>query len=642
VTWTGARIFNGREPLPGSLLAGATVWLFACQFADFAEASELRALLSAGIIAAFTWLTAFEMWRGRTDGLLSRWPAVFIFFSTGAIFLLRTPLSTALPWAMSEGATSSAWLTVISPESLLATISGAFILLAMAKERAELHHKIAAELQTEKQISYSLYHDRLTGLPNRFKFLKLLNEELARLHDNRHGIAVHHIDLDHFKNVNDTLGHRIGDELLRIAAARLSRCVQNGDIIARLGGDEFGIVQILSKDKAEAGVLARRAIEAIHEPYNIEGHDVIIAASVGISTTSSGRKDADHLLKDADIALYCAKAEGRHGHRFFEPQMDARLQSRRVLELDLRSALRRQEFKVVYQPIINLETGEPIGFEALLRWHHPERGMMPPDEFIAVAEETDIILPLGDWVLWQACADAAKWPDDLTLSVNLSPIQFKKTDLQQCVLRALASAGLPASRLDLEVTESTLLDHSEFTLNALHRLRGLGVGIVMDDFGAGHCSLSYVCKFPFDKIKIDRSFIKGLPDNQECLTIVRAAVGIAAGLGIPAIAEGVETAEQLEKIRAVGCTNAQGFMFSPPIEASECKAFVAERAIMRATASPNSGRSRSRAARPRLPEAPASPPPDGCVPAADAKTLGPNDSTPTPRAARPLQTASGA
>jgi diguanylate cyclase (GGDEF)-like protein len=581
VTWTGARIFDGRKPLPGSLLAGATVWLFACQFPAFAAASDLRGLLGGCIVATFMWLTAYELWRGRADGLLSRWPAVFIFFAMGAIFLLRTPVSAAVLGYASDGAASSAWMTVISTESVLATISTAFILLAMAKERAELHQKVAVEKQAERQIQHNSRHDGLTSLANRGEFLARFNEELARARDAGHAVAMHHIDLDHFKNVNDTLGHPIGDQMLCVVAARLRRCVRSDDILARLGGDEFGVIQILTKDKDDTDKLARRLMDAIHEPYMIDGNDLVVSASIGISMTSGDGDDADCLMKNADIALHCAKADGRHTYRYFEQQMDARLQSRRTLELDLRTALLRQEFRVTYQPIINLETDELTGFEALVRWHHPERGLVTPDEFIALAEDTKIILPLGDWVLWQACSDAAKWPRHLTLAVNLSPIQFKKSDLVQCVTRALASAGMSAKRLELEITESALLQHSEATLDTLRALRNMGVRVVMDDFGVGHSSLSYLCKFPFDGIKIDRTFVNALPQNPECLTIVRAAVGIASSMGISATAEGVETPEQLEQVRAEGCTSAQGFLFSPSVSAGECEAFMARYALVR-------------------------------------------------------------
>ena len=269
--------------------------------------------------------------------------------------------------------------------------------------------------------------------------------------------------------------------------------------------------------------------------------------------------------------------------------MGSQLQSRRALELDLRTALLRQEFKVVYQPVINVTTDEVVGFEALLRWQHPERGLVPPDEFISLAEDTGIILPVGDWVLWQACADAAKWREDLILAVNVSPLQFRRTDLPQCIVRALASAGLPARRLELEITESILLQDTEATMGTLRHLRSIGVGIVMDDFGADDSSFSYVRQFTFDKIKIDRGLIGGLP-KPECVAILRAAVGIAASLAIPTTAEGVETSEQLAQVRAEGCTNAQGFLFSQPMQAGECRAFIAERAIMRATAGPATGR----------------------------------------------------
>jgi diguanylate cyclase (GGDEF)-like protein len=411
-------------------------------------------------------------------------------------------------------------------------------------------------------------HDALTDLPNRV----LLRDELALAlvelpRDKR--LAVLYLDLDHFKGVNDTLGHQIGDELLKTVAARLRGCVREADTVARVGGDEFAIIHTGIDQPSEAAMLARRICEAVREPCDLHGHAAIVDTSIGIALAPGDGIDPTELLKNADMALYRAKADGRGTYRFFEPGMDARMKSRRTLELALRMALANGEFELHYQPLVSLDDRRITSCEALLRWHHPERGLIPPVEFIPIAEEIGLIVPLGEWVLRQACADAMRWPADIKVAVNLSPIQVMNPNLVAVVVGALAAAGLPASRLEVEITESVLMQNSETTLATLHRLRELGVKISMDDFGTGYSSLSYLRSFPFDKIKIDRCFISGLATGDDSVAIVLAIAGLAKHLGIATTAEGVETKQQLQQVKALGCSEMQGFLFSPPLRIAE-------------------------------------------------------------------------
>jgi diguanylate cyclase (GGDEF)-like protein len=428
---------------------------------------------------------------------------------------------------------------------------------------------VTAKRQAEARIVHMAHHDELTGLPNRVLFRDRLDEALLRTRRDRHKIAVLYLDLDQFKAVNDTMGHPAGDKLLMAAADRLRACLRESDMVARFGGDEFAVLQIELAGPHEAGALADRIVTLLSEPYDIDGQQVVIGASAGIALAPADGETSEQLLGNADIALYGAKGDGRGVFRFFEPTMDARLRAHRALELDLRKALRAGEFEVYYQPLVTLATGVISGFKALLRWHHPLRGMVAPGEFVPLAEETGLIVPIGEWVLRQACAEAAAWPDDLKVAVNLSPVQFKKSNLPQMVFAALASSGLRAARLELEITESVVLEESKTNLATLHRLRALGVAIAMDDFGTGYSSLSYLRAFPFDKIKIDRSFISELGESGDCKAIVRAITNLGLSLSIPTTAEGVETEEQLELLRKEGCTEMQGFLFSRPVPASE-------------------------------------------------------------------------
>ncbi|MDJ1157784.1 EAL domain-containing protein [Chelatococcus sp. SYSU_G07232] len=436
------------------------------------------------------------------------------------------------------------------------------------------YEDITERQRTEARIAYLARHDALTKLPNRIVFHERVAQALARAR--RHGdqLAVLYLDLDHFKNVNDTLGHAVGDALLRSVAERLRSVIREEDTIARLGGDEFAIVQLAIKHPADAGQLARRIVEALSQPFDLGDHQVLIGTSVGIAVAPANGEDADQLMKHADIALYDAKSEGRSTYRFFEPQMDQRLQARRALELDLRGALEHGEFELHFQPLVNLTSRKIICFEALVRWAHPERGLVPPSEFIPVAEEIGLIVPIGEWILRQACSEAMHWPEDISVAVNLSSIQFQRSNVVRTVSQTLLETGLPANRLELEITETVLLQESDETLTSLHALRALGVRLSMDDFGTGYSSLNYIRRFPFDKIKIDQCFVQDVATNKDSLTIVHTIVALGRSLEMTTTAEGVETQEQLTMLRAAGCAEAQGSLFGMPTPASGVAALL--------------------------------------------------------------------
>jgi diguanylate cyclase (GGDEF)-like protein/PAS domain S-box-containing protein len=427
---------------------------------------------------------------------------------------------------------------------------------------------ITERRRAEAQIAHMSRHDALTDLPNRVLFREHMEQNLARV---RRGecLAVLCLDLDHFKHINDSLGHAVGDAMLRAVADRLRECIRDTDTVARLGGDEFAIMQVGARQPADATGLAQRIVEALGQPFDLAGHQLQIGASVGIAVSPGDGDDPDQLMKNADLALYRAKEDGRNGFRFFEPEMDAKMRLRRSLEADLRKALTRGEFELFYQPVVNLQNNQITGLEALLRWQHPERGMVPPADFIPLAEEIGLIVPLGEWVLRKACADAATWSSNVTVAVNLSAVQFKSKNLVAAVVSALAASRLSPVRLEVEITETVLMQDNEATLDVLHQLRDLGVRISMDDFGTGYSSLSYLRRFPFDKIKIDQSFVRDLALNSDSLSIVRAVTGLGSSLGMVTTAEGVETAEQLKVLRAEGCTEVQGYVFSPPRPARE-------------------------------------------------------------------------
>jgi diguanylate cyclase (GGDEF)-like protein len=432
------------------------------------------------------------------------------------------------------------------------------------------HEDITERQRVEERIAHMARHDALTDLGNRVLFRERMDEALARLQQDDEAFSIFVFDLDMFKAVNDSLGHPVGDALLKAVAQRLRDVVGDADTVGRIGGDEFAILQRGEGDQKETALrLAERLMTVISAPYHIEDHRIVIGISIGIALAPADGVEAGQLLKNADLALYRAKDEGRNGYRFYEPAMDAESRLRRALECDLRNALARDEFVVHYQTLIDIGSRRVCGAEALVRWNHPERGLVPPDRFIPLAEETGLIVPLGEWVLRQACADAANWPDTVKLAVNLSPAQFRNSPLVEIVTGALADSGLKANRLELEITESVLLQKHADNLAVLHQLQDLGVGIVLDDFGTGYSSLSYLRMFPFDKIKIDRSFVAELSERSDCAAIVCAITGLGRSLDIATTAEGVETRQQFEMLRAAGCTQAQGYLFSRPKPAAE-------------------------------------------------------------------------
>jgi len=431
------------------------------------------------------------------------------------------------------------------------------------------YEDVTERRQAEAKIMHMARHDALTNLPNRVLFKDKMEQALGC----GDKLAVMFLDLDRFKGVNDSLGHPIGDALLCAVTERLQRVVSDADTVARLGGDEFAIVQSKASP-THASELAAQIIDALVEPFDVRGHQVVIGTSIGIALAPADGTEPDQLLRNADMALYRAKAEGRGAYHFFQAEMDAQMQERRRLELDLRKALLAEQFELHYQPLVDIASGEVSGFEALLRWNHPERGMVGPDVFIPVAEEIGLIVPLGDWVLRQACRDATKWPEKLTVAVNLSAVQFRNPTLALSVMSALGQSGLAASRLELEITETVLLQENRAVLDTLHQFRKLGVRICMDDFGTGYSSLSYLRSFPFGKIKIDRSFIRELGKENDCVVIIRAVMRLGSSLGMITTAEGVETEQQLDILRAEGCMQAQGYLFSRPKPVTEIPAML--------------------------------------------------------------------
>ncbi len=436
----------------------------------------------------------------------------------------------------------------------------------------------------ESRVVYMAHHDALTALPNRILLRQRMEGMISDLRRSGRGFAVFCVDLDNFKWVNDTPSHPFGDLLLQSVAARLRTEQRDQDTVARLGGDEFAILQADVGRPDEVSNLLARLLAIINEPYDLEGHQVTVGASIGVALAPNDGEDPDRLLKNADMALYRAKADGKGGFRFFESEMDARVQGRRRLEMYLRVAIKDEACEVHYQPLVSLASGEARSLEALIRWLHVQRGMIPPSDFIPVAEETGLIAPIGLFVLRWAYADAAQWPEDVNVAVNLSPMQFKSGNLLQTVHDALKDVGLPPMRLELEITETLLLDKSELVTATLHALRALGVYIPMDDFSTGYSSLSYLRSFPFDKIKIDRSFVHDIGANTDLQAIVRAIVSLGSSLGIKITAEGVETESDLAYPKAEGCTEGQGYLFSKAQPQASILALLAKQRGKRAAA----------------------------------------------------------
>jgi diguanylate cyclase (GGDEF)-like protein len=426
------------------------------------------------------------------------------------------------------------------------------------------YEDISERRQTEARVSHMAYHDSLTDLPNRALFRDNMAHALQELGHADAVLAVLYLDLDDFKDINDTLGHPVGDALLEAVAKRLRLGIRQDDVVARLGGDEFAILHLEKNHPDQTTTLAQRVAEAISAPYHVEGHRVVVSASIGISVAPADGTDPDQLLKNADMALYRAKADGRGVFRFFEPAMDAQLQAKRSIEVDLRDALTNNELEVFYQPLFDITRDQVCGFEALMRWHHPQKGMISPVQFIPIAEETGLIIAMGEWVLRRACFDAMSWPEGTKVAVNLSSVQIKNSDLPKIVAEGLAESGLPASRLELEVTETVLLQNDDQILRMLHALRELGISIALDDFGTGYSSLSYLRSFPFDKIKIDQLFVQEIGSRPDCLAIVNSVGRLALELGMTTTAEGVENEIQLEMLLRTPCKEIQGYYVDRP------------------------------------------------------------------------------
>ena len=435
------------------------------------------------------------------------------------------------------------------------------------------HDDITERKRAVAQIERMAHHDALTGLPNKGVFRERLAQAVQRTRGGE-PLAVLYLDLDRFKAVNDTLGHPVGDELLRATAQRLCECLRQSDMVARLGGDEFAIIQADAPQPAAANSLAERLVRVLGAPFEIDGHQIVIGASVGVAFSPEHGTDPDELLKKADLAMYDAKAAGRGAASFFNTMMDEQVQGRRALELDLRRAIEAGEFVLHYQAIVSLPRRTLIGFEALVRWQHPQRGLVGPDHFIPAAEETGLIGPLGEWVLREAFAQAALWPAHLGLAVNLSPLQLRGGNFVKVLRSALAAAGLAPTRVEIEITENVLLAENSINLAILHELRALGVRISLDDFGVGFSSLSYLRSFPFKKIKIDRSFVADVVGNREAAAIVRAITTLGADLDMIITAEGVETEAQLQRVQELGCDEAQGYLISAPRPADELASLI--------------------------------------------------------------------
>ena len=459
-----------------------------------------------------------------------------------------------------------------SGEHVQVRVRGEDELARLANSFNEMAGKIA---EREQRITQLAFNDTLTGLPNRTMFQQALEHYFRAAEGKGTLFALHCLDLDQFKVINDTLGHPAGDALLVEAANRVKQAAR-GHFVARLGGDEFVVLQSVTEDRDSIDRLAREILLAMAQPLNVDGNEFVPSTSIGIAIAPEDGDDGETLLRNADLALYRAKEAGRGTFAFFEQSLNERAQQRRQLESDLRLALERGEFELLYQPLFDLEQNRICSFEALLRWRHPKRGLISPVEFVPVAEDTGLIVPIGAWVIREACGRAARWPEKIRVAVNVSAVQFHRGALSETILRALADSGLEPNRLEVEITESIFLDGGEATLRLLHALRTLGIRIALDDFGTGYSSLSYLQSFPFDKLKIDRSFIQNLLTRDGATAIVHAITELANALGIETTAEGVEETAQLMELRAHGCSSVQGFLFAEPMSAADVETLFRE------------------------------------------------------------------
>jgi diguanylate cyclase (GGDEF)-like protein/PAS domain S-box-containing protein len=535
------RLLFDANPVPMFVIGAADERILAVNDAALRHYGFARAALMGGPFDRIEWLGAI----GRADG--------------------EGGFDTAESWTSTHRTANG--------EGIEVTLFSRPLVYADQPARLIAAFDVTDRNRAEAKAAYLAHHDQLTGLANR-AYLHLRLRELFERNAAPPAIAILLIDLDRFKLVNDTLGHFSGDRLLQEVARRIRDALGEQDFVARLGGDEFAVVTG-TVDVGELGRLAEAMIESLSASYQLENQEASIGASIGIAIGPADGDEPDRLMRCADLALYRAKAEGRGAYHYFEAAMDARLQERRSMEVELAGALERRELQVFYQPLVTLSTGEIAAFEALARWPHPERGDVPPSMFIPIAEETNLICRLGAFVLDRACIDAAAWPDSVKIAVNLSPRQFRDGGLLATVQAALQKSGLAAGRLELEITEAMLLERTDLVQSTLHALRALGVRISMDDFGTGYSSLSYLRSFPFDKIKIDRSFVQEMATSADAAAIVRAIVTLGASLGIQVTAEGIETAEAAELLAEQGCTEGQGFFFSRPRPRIEADALVA-------------------------------------------------------------------
>ncbi|MGD1037144.1 MAG: EAL domain-containing protein [Roseiarcus sp.] len=461
---------------------------------------------------------------------------------------------------------------------IIAELSDGRVIAQRKKELADgglvsTYEDITVRCRAEQKVQEMATSDALTGLANRFEFKQRLDRCLDEVRRRTGKFAVFYLDLDHFKAVNDSLGHPVGDKLLQEVTARIKAIVRNGDTVARIGGDEFAIIQRVERIPHDTIRLAERLIASVSEPHSIDGNSIVVGTSIGISVTPTDSVDSDELIRNADMALYHSKVN-RGSYNFFTSSMDEQVRSRRVMENDLRIAIAEGQFELYFQPVVSVADRQVKSFEALVRWKHPERGIVAPGEFISLAEENGLIVPIGEWVLRQACREVAKWPEHIKVAVNVSAVQFKSPVLLESIFVAIEAAGIEGSRLIVEVTESLMLKDAEQAVSALHSIRDMGIAVAMDDFGTGYSSLSYLRRFPFDKIKIDKSFVSELGQCDESTAIVRAATSLAKALGMETVAEGVETEDQLTRVGTEGCSEAQGYLFSRPMPACEVLRFL--------------------------------------------------------------------
>jgi diguanylate cyclase (GGDEF)-like protein len=481
----------------------------------------------------------------------------------------------ALGWVIAKGITSP----IAKLDAAARRISSGERVFVEAETKDEVgrladsfNFMVNAIEERERKISHIALHDILTGLPNRKLFAEQMEFALTRI-GAKGGLAVGYIDLDNFKLINDTLGHPVGDGLLKQVAERLTETLPE-TIVARQSGDEFAIMLSDNDSQSDFVSFAEKLFHAFDDPFMVDGHTIPCQPSIGFAIAPADGNAVDELLKNADLALYRAKQEGKGCYQFFEPAMDEQARRRRQIEVDLRRAIKNGHFELFYQPLYSLEKERLTGFEALIRWQHPERGMISPLEFISIAEETNLIIPIGEWVIREACRQAAQWPEDVRIAVNISPLQFRSTNLNNVIIQSLASSGISPNRLELEITESIFIENIEHTLNCLHNLRNMGVRIALDDFGTGYSSLSYLRSFPFDKIKIDRSFVTDLNTGAAASAIIRAITTLANALGMETLAEGVELQEQADMLRLEGCQQVQGFWYSKPMTSTDASALL--------------------------------------------------------------------